>query len=65
MTDNPDSTMGAVAQIVGVILAWLGSLKLGDIQAGVAILSGLAVLAYTVMQIVAADIDPQQFSKFT
>jgi len=32
MTDNPDSTMGAVARIVGLILAWLGTLKLGDIQ---------------------------------
>jgi hypothetical protein len=53
MTNEPDTTMGIIARVIGVILAWLGSLKLGDIQASVAILSGIAVLLYTVLQIVA------------
>ena len=37
-------------RIVVVVLAWLGSIKLADLQAVVAILSGLGVLIYTAMQ---------------
>jgi hypothetical protein len=52
MTTQPDTTAGVLTRVAGVILAWLGSVKLGDIQAFLAILSGLAVLIYTVLQIV-------------
>ena len=37
------------ARIVAVIAAWLGSITLGDVQTMVAILSGVAVLTYTVV----------------
>jgi hypothetical protein len=38
-----------VARILAVVLAWLGSVTLADIQIFVAILSGLSVLTYTVL----------------
>ena len=48
---RPDDTVSeVVARIVLVVLAWVGSIKLADIQAVVAILSGLGVLGYTGMQ---------------
>ena len=50
MSTHNESTTEAVARIVISILAWFGSVKLGDIQAIVAIVSGVAVLTYTVMQ---------------
>lgn len=51
MTDHQDTTGGVIVRVIGVILAWLGSLKLGDIQAFMAILSGMCVFVYTALQI--------------
>lgn len=43
------SDMAEVLTRVGaVIVAWVGSITLGDVQALVGIVSGLAVLVYTV-----------------
>lgn len=43
MTEHHESTMGAILRILGYTLAWLGSWKLGDVQALAGILSALAV----------------------
>ncbi len=40
----------AVKQIVGVNVAWLGSISLAQVQIAVGIASGLAVLVYTLMK---------------
>ncbi len=48
---RPDDTVPEVlTRVALVVLAWVGSIKLADIQAVVAILSGLGVLGYTGMQ---------------
>ena len=36
-----------VARIIAVVGVWLGSITLGEVQTLVGILSGMAVLAYT------------------
>lgn len=42
-TTGNHPTLGAVAKILGYVLAWIGSWKLGDVQALAGILSALAV----------------------
>jgi ribose/xylose/arabinose/galactoside ABC-type transport system permease subunit len=50
MNADHESTAGSVLKIIAVIAAWFASWKLGDVQVVVAILSGLAVLAYTAVK---------------
>ena len=46
-------TIGAtVAKVLTVIVLWFGGIKLGDIQAVIGILSGLAVGGYAVLEFV-------------
>lgn len=47
---HQDTMSEALTRVALVIVAWLGSIKLGDVQTVVAILSGLAVLGYTCLQ---------------
>lgn len=50
MSTDHESTAGSILKILAVIAAWFASWKLGDVQVMVAILSGLAVLAYTLVK---------------
>jgi len=47
--DHQHHTEDVIVRMVGVIAAWLGSITLGDVQTVVGIVSGLAVLTYTVV----------------
>ncbi len=47
---HEDTMAETVIRMALVIAAWLGSIKLADVQALVAILSGLGVLGYTCLQ---------------
>ena len=48
------ASIGAtVAKVLTVIVLWFGGIKLGDIQAVIGILSGVAVGAYAALQFVA------------
>ena len=47
------NSIGAtVAKVLTVIVLWFGGIKLGDIQAVIGILSGLAVGGYAVLEFV-------------
>ena len=50
MQEHQTGFWEAVLRMVMVVLAWSASIKLADVQAVVAILSGLGVLIYTGMQ---------------
>ena len=51
MTDHQDtSPTGAVVRVIGVILAWAGSWKVGEVQQLFGALSALAVGGYAVLQ---------------
>jgi uncharacterized membrane protein YeiB len=50
MQEHQSGFWEAVVRMVMVVLAWSASIKLADVQAVVAILSGLGVLIYTGMQ---------------
>lgn len=49
MNDH-DSIGATVAKVLTVIVLWFGGIKLGDIQAVIGILSGLAVGGYAALQ---------------
>ena len=51
MNDH-DSIGATVAKVLTVIVLWFGGIKLGDIQAVIGILSGLAVGGYAVLEFV-------------
>ena len=48
MTDQHHNVVQPVITMFAVIVAWFGTIALGDVQTLVAILTGLAVLVYTV-----------------
>jgi len=50
MQEHQSGFWEAVVRMIMVVLAWSASIKLADVQAVVAILSGLGVLIYTGMQ---------------
>lgn len=49
MSDHKDTQGEIVGRMVAAVLAWIGSITLADVQLVVAILSGCAVLTYTVV----------------
>lgn len=53
MSQDHDSAATVVSKVITVVLLWVGGIKLGDIQAVVGILSGLAVGAYALLQFIA------------
>jgi len=48
MKDHQHGTEDVIVRMVTVVVAWLGSITLGDVQAVVGIISGAAVLVYTI-----------------
>lgn len=52
MTDDQGhlTAFGAVIKVLGVVLAWLGSWKVGELQALAGLLSALAVGGYAALQ---------------
>lgn len=50
--DHDNSTAAVFGKLIVLITAWLGSVTLADVQVGVSIVSGLAVLTYTVIKII-------------
>jgi len=50
MTEHHDSVWAALWKVVALALAWIGGIKLADVQVVVAILSGLCVAGYAVLQ---------------
>lgn len=44
--------LSTVTKVLALALAWFGSVKLGDVQTMVAIISGLAVGSYAALQFV-------------
>lgn len=48
-----DSIGATVTKVLMVIALWIGGIKLGDIQAFIGILSGIAVGAYAALNFVA------------
>jgi CHASE2 domain-containing sensor protein len=50
MTEPHDSVWAAIWKVIAVAMAWFGSVQLADVQAMVAILSGLCVAGYAVLQ---------------
>jgi hypothetical protein len=49
--EHTDSVATAAGKSAVVATAWLGSVALADVQAVIGIISGLAVLVYTVINI--------------
>lgn len=50
MVDRPEHSTGEiVARIVSVVLGWLASIQLADVQLAVSIISGALVAAYTAL----------------
>lgn len=50
MTEQHDSVWAAVWKVAALALAWVGGVKLADVQVVVAILSGLCVAGYALLQ---------------
>lgn len=50
MTDPHDSVVAAIWKVIVLALAWVGGIKLADVQIVVAILSGLCVAGYALLQ---------------
>lgn len=53
MTEPNESVVAVFGKVATVIGLWLGGLKLADVQIVVAILSGLCVGGYALLQMVA------------
>lgn len=49
-TEHSDNAGAVFGKLALLVLAWLGSITLGQVQTVVGILSGLAVLGYTVFK---------------
>jgi hypothetical protein len=50
MTEHNDSILGPIVKVFSVIAAWFGAIQLAQVQAVVAILSGLVVAGYAATQ---------------
>jgi O-antigen/teichoic acid export membrane protein len=50
MSEQHDSVWLAVGKVLAVVAAWFGTIKLADVQALVAICSGLVVAGYAATQ---------------
>lgn len=50
-SEHTDSVAAAVGKSAAVAAAWYGSVTLADVQTVIGIVSGLAVLVYTVINI--------------
>lgn len=50
--DQHQDIVSTITKVLALGLAWFGSVKLGDVQTLVAIISGLAVGAYAVLQFI-------------
>ena len=48
MKDHQHGSEEVIVRMVAVVAAWFGSITLGDVQAVVGIVSGAAVLVYTI-----------------
>lgn len=49
MNDQHDSIGAAASKCIALIAAWLGTITVAQVQTSIAILSGLAVLIYTIL----------------
>lgn len=52
MNHDHENSTAVFGKLAVLIAAWFGSVTLADVQIGVSIASGLAVLTYTVIKIV-------------